>query len=450
MSRFNDLKHRFIAVNLFVLLLCFSLLIVGSYFFFKHYVFTSIRQNFLEQANVIAEDIWPNLTPQQQISYLKRWQQKHPDKKLYWLHKQQWLPQNIAEPKLAEIASNLLPLAFNGQAVVDNYFHGEMVALVPVNQGVLALTILRLHPFPKYFSGFIVLLIFSFVGVTIVCLYPSVNKIIKVIQQLQRLAASVAQGHFGKTIDVNRTDEIGELANSFNHMSQQLAETEQQNHNLIAAVSHELRSPLARIRVNAEQILLTPDTIDSQANCETICHEVDQLDAMVSDLLQAAKMHIEPMTLQLTTSDVSELLSQLIQRYQPMAKANGVELRYVTTLSSLLLPIDPQRLSQAITNLIDNAITAVPANGFIKVSLSQTDQEAMIEIQDNGPGIDPAYQKLIFERFYRVDASRDRKTGGVGLGLTLVKQIIQAHYGTIELASQPGKGSTFCIQLPIQ
>jgi len=430
--------------------MCFSLLIVGCYFFFKHYVFTSIRQNFLEQTQVIAEDVWPNLTPPEQITYLKRWQQKHPDKKLYWYHEQQWSPQSITEPKLAEIASNLLPLALHGQAVVDNYFHGEMVALVPVKQGVLALTILRLHPFPKYFSGFIVILILSFVGVTILCLYPSVNKIIKVIQQLQRLATSVAQGHFGKTINVNRTDEIGELASSFNHMSQQLAEVEQQNHNLIAGVSHELRSPLARIRVNAEQLLLTPDTVNLQTNCETICHEVDQLDTMVSDLLQAAKMHIEPMVLQRATIDVSELLTQLVQRYQPMAKINAVELTYVSTLSSLPLAIDPQRLSQAITNLIDNAITAVPVNGVIDVRLSQTNQDAIIDIQDNGLGIDPAYQKLIFERFYRVDASRDRKTGGVGLGLTLVKQIIQTHYGTIELTSQPGKGSTFRIKLPIQ
>ena len=232
-------------------------------------------------------------------------------------------------------------------------------------------------------------------------------------------------------------------------MSEKLAVVEKQNHNLVAAVSHELRSPLARIRVTAEAMELAPVETDVQSQSRAICIEVDQMDCMVSDLLQSARMHIGPNRLNDSVIDLCELLPDIVQRYRVTSGSARAPLKFETQLSTLEMTIDAELLTQAITNLIDNAKTATQNGAEIIVRLTKTDRHGIIEIIDWGVGIDNDQQKVIFDQFYRIDPSRSRNTGGVGLGLTIVKQIVFAHGGAIELYSQPGKGSTFRVLLPL-
>lgn len=450
MKWFHNLRVKFVALNLLVLLLCFGVFGLSAFFFTQHYIFTAVQKDFLEQTQVVADDIWPNLSRAQKYDYVKRWHRKYPGKKLYWYKQGEWYPGTIEVIPIMEMAARLLKNALAGKPSVENNFHGQMVALVPVGDGVLALTLKRLHDSPKYFHLLAILLLLSFVFISVLCLYPPTNKIIRLIRQLMTLAARVAQGRFGETITIKRSDEVGELAESFNHMSQQLAEVEKQNHNLIAGVSHELRSPLTRIRVNAEQLELSHNPADVESHSQAICKDVDHLDAIVSDLLNTAKMRIEPLAPHQESVEVCSLLKDIVQRYKSMERAKQIQIDYESYLTTLAINIDKHLFIQMVTNIIDNAVTSIGENGRILVHLQRHLDFCIIDIKDNGPGIEERHHKLIFERFYRIDPSRNRRTGGVGLGLTIVKQIIDAHHGRIELHSKPGEGSTFRIYLPVQ
>jgi signal transduction histidine kinase len=449
MTRTDTLRSRFIAINLLILILCFALFGLSSVFFTQYYLISAAKTFFLDQTRIVAHDIWPELSETEKIDYLKQWHIKYPDRKLYWYSHTKWMPWNIEASNVDELVEKLLKQGAGERDMVENNFH-TLVASVPVDEGILVLTLARLHEYPKYLYLYLALLMLSFVAVTFLCLFPLTNKIIILINRLKRLANSVSRGNFGEIITVNRRDELGDLANSFNSMSQQLAEVEKQNYNLIAGVSHELRSPLTRIRVNAEQMELSPTTTDVQSHSKAICSEVDQLNLMVNNLLQSAKMRIEPQKLDLRTIDLCKFLPDIIQRYMVIAEPRKIQFNYKTKLSSLIMTIDPGLLTQAITNLIDNAITATQNGSAVSICLSQNDQHCIIEVNDKGPGINDDQQKLIFDQFYRIDPSRSRNTGGVGLGLTIVKQIISAHKGDIELYSQLGRGSTFRLLLPLK
>jgi len=450
MKLLQNLRVKFVALNLLVLLLSFSLLSLAGYFFIQHYLFIEVKKSFLERTQVVAEDVWPGLLESEKSGYVQDWHRRFPEKKLYWLRDDHWEPSVIEFTPVREMVATLLPQALSGNAVVNSNFQGEMAALVPVQDGVLVLTLNQLHESPRNVYLIAILLVLSLVLISVLCLYPPINKIIILIRALKTLASRVAQGHFGEKIAENRSDEMGELTQSFNLMSQQLAEAEKQNHNLIAGVSHELKSPLTRIRVNAEQLTLSsPNPTDIVTRSQTICEDVDHLDSIVNDLLSSTRMRIEPVSLKTEALDICLFLKKIVRLYDKMEKLNGVHIQYHSTVSRLIMNIDKRLIKQALTNLIDNALTAVKKNGTIVVGLRDEDNHCIIEVTDDGPGIEKQYQKLIFDRFYRIDPSRHRGTGGVGLGLTIVKQIIEAHNGEIELKSDPGKGSVFRISIPL-
>ena len=242
------------------------------------------------------------------------------------------------------------------------------------------------------------------------------------------------------------SDETGTLVRSFNAMLERLQRSFEQQRQLLADTSHELRNPLTAIRANLEIIegMDGPDAlyeVADEAKAEAI-----RMSRLVNDLLLLARGDTAD-AVERKPVELVPLLERIADRARLVAPNHVVE-------TSLLEPCwvmgDADRLYQAVWNLMENALRCTPAHGSICLRLRRYEDRAVIQVEDDGPGIAPEHQSRVFERLYRVDAARSRRAGGAGLGLAIVKWIAEAHGGYVTLASVLGEGSTFKIVLPLE
>lgn len=216
-----------------------------------------------------------------------------------------------------------------------------------------------------------------------------------------------------------------------------------------ADASHELRSPLAAIMSNAQVGLMSEDESQQQFRLEKITRVVRSMSALISNLLFLAR-HVGQLAPEaLPEIELTSVLKELADSYASRAAAQDLNLASHITPKSVTLPADPDLLFQAVSNLLNNACNYTPAGGQIELCLFTQSGKAVIQVADSGIGIPEEDLPHIFERFYRVDTERSRSTGGFGLGLSIVQQIVEAHGGKIYVSSQVGKGTTFTIKLPL-
>ncbi|MCH8280748.1 MAG: HAMP domain-containing protein, partial [Chloroflexi bacterium] len=269
------------------------------------------------------------------------------------------------------------------------------------------------------------------------------------MQALASAATRLGGGDLSQRVSTSGPSEIAKLANSFNTMAGNLQQAEEQRRNLVADVSHELRTPLTNIRGYLEAVkdgLLepTPDTID------TIHQQAMHLSRLVDDLRLLAQAEGGALHLNLEPDSLDEVVNRSVTAFQTQAKAKGVKLSLSVSPGFPLVVMDRTRISQVIANLLDNAINHTPEGGLVNVNVEKAGSGmARVTVEDAGEGIAPEDIPMVFERFYRVDPSRARATGGVGLGLTIAKKLIEAHDGAIHAESTPGKGSRFAFDLPL-
>ncbi|MCB8944083.1 MAG: HAMP domain-containing protein [Ardenticatenaceae bacterium] len=241
-----------------------------------------------------------------------------------------------------------------------------------------------------------------------------------------------------------RSDEIGDLARSFNQTLERLERLFRSQQRLLADVSHELRTPLTAMRGNVD-LMRRMGEVD-WASLDIIHDEIQRMTRLVSDLLLLARADSGGMSLQLQVIELDNLFFDVYRQAQLLPKS--VDL-VVTAVDQIRVYGDPDRLKQLLLNLIDNAIKYTPTGGHVYLALSKENGWANIQITDTGIGIPPEDLPHIFDRFYRVDKARTRQQGGSGLGLSIAKSIAQAHHGDIKVRSEVGKGTTFIILLPI-
>ncbi len=218
----------------------------------------------------------------------------------------------------------------------------------------------------------------------------------------------------------------------------------------VANVSHELRTPLTSIRMAAESLQMGAMANDKLRAkfASNIQREAERLTRLVNELLVVANLHGRP-TLHLTEFGLLDLAQEVIGTLDPHADLNHVQLKLVAPQELPMVRWDRDRIQQVLINLVDNAIKFTPASGTVTLGLDPKRDRIEIQVTDTGIGIPEIDRPRIFDRFYRVDKSRSRVTGGVGLGLSIVKDIIVAHKGTIEVASVINQGTTFTIVLPV-
>ena len=267
------------------------------------------------------------------------------------------------------------------------------------------------------------------------------------LQNLGAAARRLGRGDLSQRADTTGPTEIRELAHSFNVMAEGLEEAERQRRNLTADVAHELRTPLSNIQGYLEAIRdglvdPTPETID------TIHGQALHLSRLVEDLRLLAQMEAGALQLQLSSTRIEELLQSSVEAVRPRADAKRIDLSLDAQPSLPMLDLDATRISQVIGNLLENAITHTPEGGRVSVLARASAGAVEVTVSDTGAGIASEDLPRLFDRFYRADPSRDRSTGGAGLGLTIARRLVEAHGGTIEVESELGRGSRFTVRLP--
>jgi two-component system sensor histidine kinase ResE len=234
-------------------------------------------------------------------------------------------------------------------------------------------------------------------------------------------------------------------------MGSKITASQQSQRDFVANVSHELRTPLTSIQGFAQAIL--DGTASSRAelkqSAQVISDEAGRMHRLVADLLDLTRLDSGSTHLENQPIDVEQLLSEVLQKMTPLAHNAKINLS-MTSVDVLTIRGDHDRLTQVFTNLLDNAIKHTPGQGAVQISTTAEKGVAKIIVSDTGLGISPEEIKRIFERFYQVDKSRKFGKGkGSGLGLSIAKQIVEAHHGSIKAESRQGSGSQFIVRLPL-
>ncbi len=267
------------------------------------------------------------------------------------------------------------------------------------------------------------------------------------VTALTDAARRMEAGDLGVRVKAETNDEIGSLAHAFNAMADSLARNEQLRRNMVNDVAHELRTPLTNLRgylEAAREGMVQPD----QQYIESLYEETMLLNRLTDDLQELALAEAGQLRLSRQPVNMADLVHTSLEAVRLQAETHGLSLRVAAPDDLPLVDADPLRVAQVLRNLVSNALEFTPPGGEIAVSVASDGKDVRVEVRDTGPGIAPEHVPFVFERFYRVDPSRSRSTGGAGLGLTIVKNLVEAHGGRVWVQSTPGVGSTFGFSLP--
>ncbi len=281
------------------------------------------------------------------------------------------------------------------------------------------------------------------------------RQITRPVRTLRESAEAIAQGDLSRRTGIQRADDIGALARSFDQMTETLERNEESRRQLFADIAHELRTPLAVIR-STVQALGDGVYKPSATHVETVMRRVDMLTQLINDIRDLSLADVGQLRLETTEVSVRSLVEAVRQRHTPLAAERELTLQSEDATGDAVLQVDRTRFDQALDNLVRNALTHTPAGGLITVrSHRSTDEQGRdwlsLDVIDTGPGFDPEELKRVFDRFYRADSSRSRAQGGTGLGLAIVRGIARAHGGdAIARNNIDGPGATVSLRLPIE
>jgi two-component system sensor histidine kinase BaeS len=271
------------------------------------------------------------------------------------------------------------------------------------------------------------------------------RQMLRPIDTLTAAAQRLGRGDLTGRVPVRGNDELAELARSFNRMADSLQRAEERQRRLVADVAHEIRTPLANLRGYLEALsdgVIAPD----QDLFASLHEEAVLQQRIVDDLQDLALAEAGNLAYHRVTVDLAELLETCRTAHHARAASAGVSLSVAA--EPVAIHADPDRLRQVVGNLVTNALRATAAGGSVRLLASRTDTQAIIQVVDSGSGIAADALRYVFDRFWRADSARGRRTGGSGLGLAIARQIVTDHQGIITVASEVGVGTTFTIALP--
>ena len=269
------------------------------------------------------------------------------------------------------------------------------------------------------------------------------------MRQLTLAARKVAIGDFSQRVSQKTDDEIGEVSAAFNTMAEQLEKKEKSKRQLLADIAHELRNPLSIIQGNLEAWLdgvLTP----APDQIASVYDETVLLSRLITDLRDLSLAEAGQLKLSQSATELDEFIFAEITSVQNRCQEKQVSISAELPTGLPLVFIDRDRIHQVLHNLIDNALRYTPAGGTIKIGANYTTPGwVTVSVADSGGGIVPEDLPYVFDHFYKADRSRHRGHGGAGIGLAMVKQLVELHGGKVRVESQKGKGSTFFFTLPV-
>lgn len=267
------------------------------------------------------------------------------------------------------------------------------------------------------------------------------------LRDMAEAARGMARGDYRQRVHTMSRDEVGQLAEAFNRMAGEMEGVERLRHDLVANVSHELKTPISALRARLENLLdgverPTPEIL------AVMLHQSERLSRLVDQLLDLSQLESGAVPLAREPIELAPLVQRVAGDVTASRPERTVEVRSEVPPNLPLLDADPERLHQVLFNLLDNAYRFTPTGGVVTVRAARENGALRVSVQDTGPGIPAEQLPLVFERFYRADPSRSREDGGTGIGLAIARSVVEAHGGKIWAESTVGKGSTFSFVLP--
>lgn len=302
-----------------------------------------------------------------------------------------------------------------------------------------------LHTF-RSILGFAALSVLALAGIGGLFL---ANRALKPVEHITGTAQEIGEGDLSRRVDVQGEDEMGRLASTLNGMINRLETAFNRQRQFTADASHELRTPLAVIQAESTLALGKERTqAEYRKSLELVSQEVSYMSAVIGKLLLLARGDSSKEPLNFQEVRIKDLLTELSSDVEVLARDKSLSFS-MGPLEDVTVRGDKVKLRQLFLNLLENAVRYTSSGGSIFSSVVKRKETAVISVSDTGIGIPPEHLPRIFERFYRVDKARSRAEGGAGLGLAIVRYIVKVHGGKIEVESQPGRGSTFRVTLPL-
>ena len=308
-----------------------------------------------------------------------------------------------------------------------------------INSGVSSI-ILR-----QFISGTIIVLVIS----SLIAYFMS-KQISKPIININKKSKKMASGDYNITFDESNIEEINELSSTLNMASRELAKTEKLRRELLANVSHDLKTPLTLIKANAEMVkdITYKNEEKRNNNLDVIINEVDRLNLLVEDILDLSKAQSDTLKLDIKRLNLNDLIESVLTRYEVLQARDGYKINYNCD-GNYVINADLKRIEQVIYNLINNAINFTGKDKKVNVNLVNKETFVRLEVVDTGKGIKKQDLKYIWDKYYKVDKSYHRTTVGTGLGLSIVKNILELHnfkYGV----KTSSTGTNFYFDIPIE
>ena len=284
--------------------------------------------------------------------------------------------------------------------------------------------------------------------ISVLVAFPVSRQLVKPIKVLAQATRKLAAGQYQTRIEVDSSDELGDLSRDFNSLAVALDSNEQARQQWIADISHELRTPLSVLRGEIEALQdglreVTSDRLDSLHN------QVMNLNRLVDDLYELSMSDIGALNYQKETIDVVAVLERTIESQGDEYRARQIKIGFHRNGKAGEIFADAERLQQLFSNLLTNSLRYTNAGGELRISLQTLEKTVLITMEDSAPGVAESDLPRLFERLYRVDNSRSRETGGTGLGLAICKNIVDAHEGSISAESSSLGGLKITIELPL-
>ncbi len=451
-----------ISLKLTIAFLAVSLIVIGLAAFFtwrttvsafETVVVERIRADFIENVTAYYEEngSWRGIAPHLFAQTIQAQQpqqppdpnQVRPSPIIFALadeHGMIVIPAGVYHPKEIVDAATLAegtPIEIDGVVVGTALQTGKVPQLSSVEQGYIDRTNQAL-----LLTSIVAMLIALLLGAALA------RSLTRPIRDLTEATYAMASGDLAQEVPVRSQDELGELTASFNQMAADLGRATQARRQMTADIAHDLGTPLTvlggYLEAMQEGVLqATPERID-------VMHtEIVHLQRLVQDLRTLSLADAGQMSLNRQQVEVGALLRRVAASYQLAAEKQGVNLHVETEAAPLSISMDEDRMAQVLGNLVSNALRYTAEEGEISLRYSVVSEQAVIVVEDTGAGIAEKDLSRIFERFYRADQARNLAMGESGLGLAIVRSIVEAHGGTISVESEIGRGTRFEIQLAI-
>ncbi|MEU6861065.1 MtrAB system histidine kinase MtrB [Glycomyces sp. NPDC046736] len=325
----------------------------------------------------------------------------------------------------------------------------ELYAFYPLDSQQDAISLLRTN---LALAGVALVLLLGVIAALVTRL------VVTPVREAARTSQRLAAGLLHERMEVRGSDDLARLAGSFNLMAEnlqsqirRLEEMSMMQRRFTSDVSHELRTPLATIRMAADLLYDNRDDFDpiTKRSTELLQHEIDRFEDLLQELLEVSRFDSGFASLEVEAVDVGRIAHDVVEALAHLAEDCGVSVSLTKPPRRVIAEVDPRRVHRVLRNLVSNAIEHAEGRP-VEVTVAEGDTAVAVAVRDHGVGLKPGHAERVFDRFWRADPSRTRRTGGTGLGLAISLEDAKLHSGTLQVVGEPGEGTLFVLTLPLQ